>query len=125
MTLEEDELIAQIENTDAFIQADPTTIILIPRVRTTTATGAKFTDQPPRDPQQFKVIGQSGLVSGSGRPTVTIDGVERVVELILMGYPDAQVARYDYWVEGAFRFEVLEVQPTREYETKALVERRN
>lgn len=125
MTLDEDELDAQIENTDAFIQADPTTIVLIPRVRVNGPTGAKFIDQTPRDPQQFKVIAQSGLVSGSGRPTVTVDGVERVIEIILMGYPDAQVERYDYWIDDGQRYEVLEVQPPNEYETKALVERRN
>lgn len=124
MTLDEDELATQITNTFEFIEADPTIITLIPRVRTNTATGAVFTDQPPRDPQRFKLISQSGLVSGSARPLVTIDGVERVVDFILLGMPDVQIARYDYWVLNGQTYDVLEVQPTPEYEVKALVERR-
>jgi hypothetical protein len=125
MISDDDELAAQIANTFEFIEADPIVVTLIPRVRQNTPTGARFTDQPARDPQRFKLISQSGLVSGSGRPTVTIDGVERVIEFVLMGMPDVVVARYDYWVQGGQRFEVLEIQPTPEYEVKALVERRN
>jgi hypothetical protein len=125
MISDDDELTAQIANTFEFIEADPIVVTLIPRVRENTATGARFTDQPPRDPQRFKLISQSGLVSGSGRPTVTIDGVDRVIEFVLMGMPDVVVARYDYWVQSGQRFEVLEIQPTPEYEVKALVERRN
>jgi hypothetical protein len=124
MTLDPDELQAQIEQTAEFIAADPTTITLIPRTKVTTAGGVKFTDQAPRKPQEFKIVAQGGLVSGTARPVVTVDGVERTVEFTLIGMPAAQIARYDYWVEGGIRFEVLEVQPFEEYQTKALVERR-
>lgn len=124
MTLDPDELAAQVEETAAFIDSDPTTIVLVPRVRVNSPTGAKFTDQPPRPAQVFKVL-PSNLQSGSARRTLTVDGVERVVDFELMGMPDVVVARYDHWVADGFQFEVIDVQPFNQYQVKASVERRN
>jgi hypothetical protein len=123
MTLDPDELAAQIEETQAFIASDPTTVILIPRVRVNSPTGAKFIDQAARPAQVFKIL-PSNLVSGSGRPLFTLDGIERTVDFELMGMPGVQVARYDYWIEGPDRFEVIDVAPFNQYQVKASVERR-
>jgi hypothetical protein len=55
---------------------------------------------------------------------VTLDGEQRIADFTLLGYYDATIARYDYWVDGQYRYEIIELAPTCDYEVKALVERR-
>jgi hypothetical protein len=113
------ELALQKKLTKQFIDSDPSTIKLIPRVKSATGSGGfKFTDQPARPPQVFKLI----TMTDSTRPTSTVDGVERLIDFTLLGVHDAVVKVYDYWRDpDGTRYEVVELVPSNLYEVKALV----
>lgn len=113
---------AQRKMTAALIADDPTTAALIPSTRTNTAAGG-FTDTPgtPRAPQTFKL----SLLAYDQRPTITLAGVERVIDYHLIGLHDMQIAVGDYWVDAAgTEYEVVGFSEGWEYETKAFVSRR-
>jgi hypothetical protein len=114
-----DELTVQKKLTKQFIDSDPSTIALIPRVKATTGSGGfKFTDQAPRAAQVFKLI----TMSDATRPTITTDGVERIIDFTLLGEYNAVVKVFDYWRDAdGTRYEVVEIVPFNLYEVKALV----
>lgn len=121
MTANAGTLTAQRKVTAAFIADDPTVVVLVPRVRATTASGG-FTDTPgtPRDPQIVKL---SELNFGTP-PLVTIAGVERVVDYHLIGPWDMEIAVDDYWTdEAGTRYEVVGFTEGWSYMIKALVSR--
>jgi hypothetical protein len=107
--------------TELFIGCDPKTIILIPRVETTTPGGGKsYADGTPRKPQTFKL----SLLGNDQRPIATVSGQERRIEYHLIGPHDAEIAVGDYWVEDdGTRFEVMGFTDGYGYERKALVYR--
>lgn len=114
------ELDAQRRITAAFIAADPDarTVALIPRARTTNNAGAPVdTDGPPRTAQTFKL----SLLAFDQRPTITVAGVERLVDYHLIGPHDMQIAVGDYWMEGTKKYEVVGFSHGFQYETKAFV----
>lgn len=114
-------LSAQCAVTAAFIANDPTTAALIPTTRVKT-TGGGFTEQvgTPRAPQTFKL----SLLAYDQRPTVTLAGVERVIDYHLIGPHDMIVEVGDYWIDGeATRYDVVGFSEGWEYETKAFVSR--
>lgn len=111
----------QRDATHLMIEADPTTIALIPRDMTTKSrTGGQYReDMPARDPQVFKLI----AMSYQEKPVVTPDGQERIINYTLLGDWDAVVEIGDHWTDGEFRYEVVSIEDGHGYETKALVER--
>lgn len=115
------EMRVQRAQTLKFINSDPSLIALIPVLKTKNASGGfTRTDQPPRAVQTFKLIPQTE----TNRPTVTVDGVERAADYVLLGLWDAVVAYDDHWTDGdGFSYAVLSVSRN-EYESKALVVRR-
>lgn len=109
---------AQRRQTDAFIDVFPTTLYLVPRSRVKTATGGSvFEEQEPRGPQRFTFIEPTG----NPTPTVTLDGVERRVEMEIVGAWDAEVARYDVFTHQGKDWEVVELFYDNGYETRAWV----
>lgn len=114
------ELNAQRRMTQAFIAADPESVMvsLIPRVRQRTASGGfEDVDGTPRNPQRFKL----SEIAFDQRPTVTVAGVERIIDYHLIGPHDAIVRVGDYWTEGTTKYEVVGFTDGFGYETKAQV----
>lgn len=122
MATSEVELSAGRRVTEAFIDANPSSIVLIPRVYVKDGGGARWVDQPPRAAQTFRLIDQTG---GTGQ-TITLlsgsDGVQRRLAFQLLGRFDAEIGLYDYWVDGdGVRCEVAELLPDNGYERRAQV----
>lgn len=113
------ELAAKRDQTEWFIAANPTWLTLIPTKRTRTSSGAvTYVDQPPRPPQKLRIIS----MSASQKPTLTDNGIEREIDLTLLGPWNAQIDIGDWWRDGEGLFyEVLEMVPSNGYEVRALV----
>lgn len=78
--------------TKAFIDSDPTVIVLTPYVTTITPGGGReLTASDPRAEQTFKVI----PMTFDQRPTVTTGGVERIIDYTLLGEWDSEGAVWD------------------------------
>lgn len=104
--------------TALFIDMDPTEVVLIPRVETPTATGGKsYTDGTPRTSQTFKLI----PLTYDQRPTVTLAGVERIIDYHLLGLYDAEMAVGDFWMVDDTKYEIIAMSDGHGYETKGLV----
>jgi hypothetical protein len=110
--------------TKAFIDANPVTIVLTPRTKDKKPAGGwVWVDGTPRDPQVMTLIEQTGL-SGQPKPVVTVDGVERVVEFILLGEWDSLMGRNDVFVYQSKDWEVVDLYFDNGYEQRALVSAR-
>lgn len=107
--------------TRRLIDDDPTTVVLIPRVRATTAGGHQsIVDGTPRPAQRFKL----SLLGNDQRPVVTESGQERRIEYHLIGEYDAQIAVGDRWTDAdGTRYEVMGFTDGFGYMTKALIYR--
>lgn len=120
MTTQPAELAAQVAQTRAFIAADYTEVVLIPRERQATASGGwSYIDGTPRALQRFKL----SLLNYDQRPQITIaGGVVRLIDYHLIALPDAVVFVDDYWVDSdGVRFDVVGFSSGRLYELKAFV----
>lgn len=114
-------LAAQRRMTAGLIADDPTTVTLIPQVETTTPSGGQsYVDGTPRIPVDVKM----SLLAFDQRPTVTVAGVERVIDYHMIGPWDMPVEVGDYWIdpEGT-RWEVVGLTEGWGYETKAFMSR--
>lgn len=114
-------LTAQRAATAAFIADDPTTAQLTPVTRVNQPNGG-FQEQPgtPRAPQTFKM----SLLAFDQRPTLTVAGVERVIDYHLIGPHDMSIAVGDYWVDSqGTRYDVVGLSEGWDYETKAFISR--
>jgi len=118
------ELAAQIANTVAFIAANPSSIVLTPRTRHKDGSGTRFVNGTPRAPQTLRLIDQSTARNTIPGRVQTSDGVERLVDLILLGHPAVIVELWDFWVDGTGTLEVAEIYPSNQYELRAAVVRR-
>jgi hypothetical protein len=118
------ELAVQIANTEAFIAANPSSVVLIPRTKHMTGTGTQFVDGSPRPPQTIRLIDQSTARNTWPGKVQTSDGVERLVDFILLGMPDVIVENDDYWKDSKGTLEVIQVYPSNQYEVRAAVIRR-
>jgi hypothetical protein len=109
----------QRRQTAAFIADDPTTAALIPVTRTTLPNGGfTETDGTPRPPQTFKL----SLLAYDQRPTITVAGVERLMDFHLIGPHDMAIEVGDHWVdEAGTRYEVAALTEGWGYMAKAVV----
>lgn len=115
-------LTTQRRLTQLLINDDPTTAQFIPVVREdTTSGGFQEVDQTARLPQTFKL----SLLAYDQRPTLTVAGVERVIDYHLIGLHDMQIEIGDYWQdEAGTRYEVAGFSEGWDYMTKAFIFRR-
>lgn len=113
------------ENTKAYIDYKPTSIVLVPKTeRVRTASGGwRDEDATPRQAQTFRIIEQGARsVPAEIR---TQDGKVRVVDFMLLGEHDAQVAVDDHWTgEDGRIWEVGDIMRPNGYEVRALVAER-
>lgn len=119
------ELKVDRENTLAFIAENPSEIVLKPQRRVKTATGGfQIAFDDPRPPQTLRLIDISRTFSPAMPLQKTIDGVERMVEYMLLGMDDAQMAVYDVWTDEQGRdWEITVMYPDNGYERRALAVR--
>lgn len=112
-------LTAQRRQTKALIDDDPTSVVLIPRVKSTTLAGApSYVDGLPRAIQRFKL----SLLAFDQRPTVTVNGVERRVDYHLIGEHNAVVEVGDHWTDSdGTHYEVIGFTEGWDYQIKAQV----
>lgn len=105
--------------TAEFVDADPTELVLLPHTRVRQPSGSWTSEAGlPRDPQPFKVITQTDR----NPPMVTVAGVERRADYVIVGNWDALVAPGDEWTDGeGRRYEVIELSDGYGYMVKAFV----
>lgn len=109
------ELSIHRKGTERFINADPTTITLVPSTETWSGGTKVYGSATPRQPQTFKVI-WSGSQDGIA---VTSQGTTRRFDFILVGTHDAVVEIGDHWNLGDQHFQVEWIAPDNGYEVKA------
>lgn len=118
------ELGLQRVNTEAFIAANPTTLILIPRTELITGTGKQWVSGAPRPAQEVRLIDQSSTRGPQPGLVRAADGVQRRVEYQLVMRWDALLGLYDFWLDSSqIKWEVAEVLPYNGYERRAQVVR--
>jgi hypothetical protein len=107
------------DQTEWFIAANPIDLIVIPVSRQRTPSGAVTgVNLPPRPVQRLRLIS----MSASQKPTITDDGIEREIDLTLLGPWDAQLDIGDWWRDGeGLKYEIIEMVPYNGYEVRALV----
>lgn len=107
--------------TKAFIDFNPVTITLIPRAKVKKpAGGFAWEEQAPREPQVVTITEPATLP----RPQVTVDGIDREVDFILIAEHSAQVARSDVFIHQGRDWEVVDLFIDNGYEIRALVSAR-
>lgn len=113
------ELQMQRDLTEWMIEPRKMWLILTPVRKMSDGAGGYLTAPlPSRPPQEFRLI----AMSDSQKPTVTDDGVEREIDLTLLGKWDAQVDIGDTWRDGeGLNYQVVEMVPYNGYEVRALV----
>lgn len=112
----------QRDQTLHFIESDPTDLVLIPVEEQLQSTGSmKVVDLPPRPAQRVKLI----QLSSDQRPTITVNGVERVIDYHLVAPWGAVVRPGDHWSDpDGTRYVVIALSDGYDYMVKALVQRR-
>jgi hypothetical protein len=109
--------------TAAFIAANPTTIVLIPRTRLKDGSGMRLVSGTPRAAQIFRLIDQSSERSPQPGVVQTSDGRERLIDFFLLGAYDTTVQLWDYWTDAQGQLEVAQLFPWNQYEVRAAVVR--
>lgn len=112
------DIIANRRATTAFIHVDPEEISFIPRVKDRQpAGGFAWRKLAARPPQTVTFVEPPS----NPVPTITLDGVERRVEMMIVAEWDAAIARYDVFTHAGRDWEVVEIFYSNGYETRALV----
>lgn len=113
------ELAYHRRTTDYFIAWNPIEIVLIPKVRVKSPSGSKEIDGTPKGLQRFRLIPQSETTP----PVIIEDGVERVIDFVLLGSWNADMTIGDHWRDTlGFYHEILDVT-TNGYEVKGMVQK--
>lgn len=107
-------------NTQAFIDANPTTVKLLrPKKQVTEALGTKRVDPDELPEQKFRIVPMSGLVWDRSRTTPDEGRIDDVTEQLIC-MPTADVQKLDYFPGeyGGF-FQVTHVSPVQGYRKEA------
>lgn len=107
------------DQTEWFIAARPIDLVLIPVQMQRLANGGYAeVNLSPRPPQRMRLIS----MSADQRPTITEDGIEREIDLTLLGRWDAEIDLGDWWRDGeGLYYRVMELVPYNGYEVRALI----
>lgn len=117
------ELKAQRRQTDAFIKANPTSVILSRAESVPNGAGGFRQGAPSAlTPQEFRFI-EPGASYGQGEAQL-LDGEMVRVDWILLGRYDADLKRGDWFYKDGIKYEVVTVRSTGNYEVKAEVTNR-
>jgi len=122
MAMSNIELKAQRAQTAAFIDANPSSIALIPKREVRSGTGSTWEALPPRAAQIFRIIDNSAATGPTPGTMIAADGAQRVVKCALIGQHDAEVGLWDSWVDSdGVKWEVAELMPRNGYSRRAMV----
>lgn len=107
------------DQTEWFIEANPIDLIVTPTRRVKNSTGGVAKQNLVARPvQRLRLIS----MSASQKPKITDDGIEREIDLTLLGPWDAQLDIGDWWQDGeGLLYEIIEMVPYNGYEVRALV----
>lgn len=107
------------DQTEWLIAANPVDLVVHPVKRQKTGGGGvALIPLPARPRQRLRLIS----MSFSQKPTITDNGIEREIDLTLLGPWDAQLDIGDNWRDGeGLHYEVVEMVPYNGYEVRALV----
>lgn len=107
------------DQTAWFIAANSIDLILTPvRRQRTGSGGTAVINMPNRPMQRMRLIS----MSASQKPKLTEDGIEREIDLTLLGEWDAQMDIGDWWIDGeGLKYEIIEMVPYNRYEVRGLV----
>lgn len=107
------------DQTEWFIAVKPIWLAVTPvRSQRTPGGGVARVNQPPRPVQKLRLIS----MSFTQKPTIIEDGIEREIDLTLLGPWDAQLDVGDWWRDGeGLHYEIVEMVPYNGYEVRALV----
>ena len=111
-------------NTHAFIAARPSAIVLIPVVRTKTASGGtRSTDSTPRAVQTLRLVEQGTNAGNAPGRLPAADGHETRVSWLLLGDWDATMDVGDHWTDpdSGAGHQIEELLPFNGYERRARV----
>lgn len=118
------ELAYQRRQTDAFIKANATLVTLTPQTRVKSGSGTKYVPGEPRPAQVMRIIDQTRTFGAEPGSAIGADGRQRKLEYQLLGYWDAVIGLFDFWVDAdGIRWEVADLLPTMGYERRAQVMR--
>lgn len=116
-----EEMKVQRAATVTFINSDPITVVLIPRVKTAVRGIVQFIDDSPRSPQVMKLIMQSA--AGGSIEQHTGDGTERRTDFQLLGAWNSLGEIGDHWQDVAEQWwEVTAIVPDNGYERRYVIE---
>lgn len=113
------ELAVNRDLTTWFIAANPIWLRVTPvRQEKKAGGGVALVNLPERPVQKMRLIS----MSASQKPKITDDGVEREIDLTLLGEWDCQLDVGDWWRDGeGLHYEIVEMVPFNGYEVRALV----
>jgi hypothetical protein len=124
MARSEAELRLQRKNTDAFIRANPSMIVLTPHTATKTGAGTQMVPGQARAPQRMRVIDQTRTFGAQPGTQTGGDGTQARYDYQLLGYYDATVAKDDRWVDSnGIEWQIKDLLPDNGYERRAQVVR--
>lgn len=123
MSADVQELTAQRDLTRWFIEGNPASLVLVPYARVMQPSGQwKQQAGDPRPVQIMRVVEQQ---TTPGQAVIRLeDGTERAPDYMLVGSWNALVANGDRFVYQGTTVEVVQVDRTNQYETRASVVRR-
>jgi hypothetical protein len=105
--------------TEAFINVFPVSVVLTPRHKEKQpAGGFVWVEDPPRDPIVVTFVESRTDVP---TPTVTLDGVERRVDLQMIGPWNSTMARFDVFSHQGKDWEIVDLFYDNGYECRAWV----
>lgn len=114
------EIVVQRRLTDAFIQTQPVFLTLIPRLKVKQpAGGFKWQEQVARQPQTMRLVESSQIP----RPVVTADGIQREIEMMLLGAWDANIGMFDIFNYDQRDWEIVSLAHFNGWEQRAQVAR--
>lgn len=118
------ELKVNRQNTKAFIDANPSSITLIPQTMHKTGSGTSYVPGTPRAAQVMRVIDQTRTFGPQPGAVVAGDGKQRKLEYQLLGEWDAVMGLHDMWIDSdGIRWEIIDLLPDQEYERRGQVMR--
>jgi hypothetical protein len=113
------ELKVGVKNTKAFIEANPVRIQLRrPKIEKTSAGGKRRVNPDLIPAQSFRITPMSGLVWDRAKTTPDEGSIPDVTE-ILIGLPDANIQKGDYFPHEGGWFKIEHVSPLRGYRKEA------
>jgi hypothetical protein len=118
MTIQAEELAILRANTTEFINADFKDIVLNRVTRTSNGAGGYTEEETPVDAQRMRLIPQQGNMSPLRE---TLDGEAVQPDYVLLGEWNADLMRWDTFVDLGRRYQVLFVHEKSSYERKGEV----